>query len=118
MAKVNLGTKWDCYACGRKFYDFGKPLIMCPHCGADPRDPSPETSDEDRVELSLIAGSSVEVDLEDEDQDREDEDSEEGDEEDEGDLDSNDDRPILGEDGDLEEDGGEDIEARDFDDDY
>lgn len=35
MAELKLGTKHDCFSCGTKFYDFGKPHPICPRCGAD-----------------------------------------------------------------------------------
>ncbi len=33
-----LGKKYNCYSCHTKFYDLGKPLPLCPKCGADQRD--------------------------------------------------------------------------------
>jgi len=36
MAK--LGKKWNCFACSTKFYDFMKPEILCPKCGANQKD--------------------------------------------------------------------------------
>jgi hypothetical protein len=33
-----LGRKYTCYSCHTKFYDLGKPLPLCPKCGADQRD--------------------------------------------------------------------------------
>lgn len=38
MPDLKLGTKYDCYNCGTKFYDLGKPEAICPKCGADQRD--------------------------------------------------------------------------------
>lgn len=35
---TNLGTKHECYSCGAKFYDFGKPQAICPKCGANQAD--------------------------------------------------------------------------------
>ena len=35
MAKVDLGTKRACLACGMRFYDFSRSPIMCPGCGAE-----------------------------------------------------------------------------------
>jgi uncharacterized protein (TIGR02300 family) len=35
---TNLGTKHECYSCGTKFYDFGKPQALCPKCGANQAD--------------------------------------------------------------------------------
>lgn len=33
-----LGRKYNCYSCHTKFYDLGKPVPVCPKCGADQRD--------------------------------------------------------------------------------
>ena len=33
-----LGKKFTCYSCHTKFYDLGKPVPLCPKCGADQRD--------------------------------------------------------------------------------
>jgi uncharacterized protein (TIGR02300 family) len=38
MPDLKLGTKYDCYNCGTKFYDLGKADPICPKCGADQRD--------------------------------------------------------------------------------
>ena len=38
MPDLKLGTKYDCYNCGTKFYDLGKAEAVCPKCGADQRD--------------------------------------------------------------------------------
>jgi uncharacterized protein (TIGR02300 family) len=38
MPDLKLGTKYDCYNCGTKFYDLGKSEAICPKCGADQRD--------------------------------------------------------------------------------
>ena len=35
MAKVDLGSKRACLACGMRFYDFGRTPIICPGCGAE-----------------------------------------------------------------------------------
>lgn len=37
MAGKDLGTKYTCFKCGTKFYDFKKPEPLCPKCGADQR---------------------------------------------------------------------------------
>src|SRR5204863_4944762 len=29
---------YNCYSCHTKFYDLGKPVPLCPKCGADQRD--------------------------------------------------------------------------------
>jgi len=33
--KKDYGTKFECYNCGAKFYDMGKPQAICPLCDAD-----------------------------------------------------------------------------------
>ncbi len=35
---AELGTKYECYNCGAKFYDFGRPAPICPKCGANQKD--------------------------------------------------------------------------------
>lgn len=35
---ADLGRKYTCYSCHTKFYDLGKPVPVCPKCGADQRD--------------------------------------------------------------------------------
>jgi len=34
----DLGKKYTCYSCHTKFYDLGKPVPLCPKCGADQRE--------------------------------------------------------------------------------
>lgn len=38
MPEIKLGTKYDCFSCGTKFYDLGKPEPVCPKCGANQKD--------------------------------------------------------------------------------
>lgn len=38
MPELKLGTKFDCYNCGTKFYDLGKSEPICPKCGANQKD--------------------------------------------------------------------------------
>jgi uncharacterized protein (TIGR02300 family) len=38
MPAKDLGTKWNCFKCGTKFYDLKKPDPVCPKCGANPQD--------------------------------------------------------------------------------
>lgn len=40
MPEMKLGNKFDCYSCGTKFYDLGKPEPICPKCGANQKDAS------------------------------------------------------------------------------
>ncbi len=40
MPELKLGTKFDCYSCGTKFYDLGKSEPICPKCGANQKDVS------------------------------------------------------------------------------
>jgi len=34
----DLGKKYNCYSCHTKFYELGKPVPLCPKCGADQRE--------------------------------------------------------------------------------
>lgn len=34
----DLGNRHDCYNCGAKFYDLGRPEPLCPKCGANQKD--------------------------------------------------------------------------------
>ena len=34
----DLGNKFECYSCGSKFYDLGRPDPICPKCGANQKD--------------------------------------------------------------------------------
>lgn len=38
MPEMKLGTKFECYNCGTKFYDLGKSEAHCPKCGANQKD--------------------------------------------------------------------------------
>jgi hypothetical protein len=35
---TSLGKKYSCFRCQTKFYDLGKPVPLCPKCGADQRE--------------------------------------------------------------------------------
>lgn len=39
-----LGTKYTCYSCQTKFYDFNKPEPICPKCEADQREAGDESA--------------------------------------------------------------------------
>lgn len=45
MTEVKLGTKHECHACGTKFYDLGKPEIVCPSCGANQEEEAAESAE-------------------------------------------------------------------------
>jgi uncharacterized protein (TIGR02300 family) len=48
----DLGTKYNCYKCGTKFYDLKKPVPSCPKCGADQREApvaKPQTARQQRA---------------------------------------------------------------------
>ena len=34
----DLGKKYECFRCGTKFYNLGKPEAICPRCGANQKD--------------------------------------------------------------------------------
>jgi uncharacterized protein (TIGR02300 family) len=38
MPELKLGTKFECFNCGTKFYDLGKAEPLCPKCGANQKD--------------------------------------------------------------------------------
>jgi len=38
MPELKLGTKFECFSCGTKFYDLGKSEPVCPKCGANQKD--------------------------------------------------------------------------------
>lgn len=38
IVKPGLGGRWECFRCGSKFYDLGRPEPVCPKCGADQRE--------------------------------------------------------------------------------
>ena len=41
--KSNLGTRYTCFECGKKFYDLNKPQPACPGCGTNQlEDPTPD----------------------------------------------------------------------------
>ena len=41
--KSNLGTRYTCFDCGKKFYDLNKPEPVCPGCGTNQLDdPTPD----------------------------------------------------------------------------
>jgi hypothetical protein len=41
--KSKLGTRYQCFECGLKFYDLNRPEPVCPKCGADQRNnPNPD----------------------------------------------------------------------------
>ena len=34
----DLGKKYECFNCGTKFYNLGKPEAICPKCGSNQKD--------------------------------------------------------------------------------
>lgn len=41
--KSKLGSRYQCFQCGQKFYDLNRPEPLCPKCGADQREnPNPD----------------------------------------------------------------------------
>jgi len=47
MADKKLGSKHECSACSAKFYDFGKPEIICPKCGTNQNSPEDGSGEEE-----------------------------------------------------------------------
>jgi hypothetical protein len=70
IVKPGLGGRWECFSCGSKFYDLGRPEPTCPKCGADQRDkprekPSPPTPPPERPRRAAVPmGSLLEEDEE------------------------------------------------------
>jgi predicted nucleic acid-binding Zn-ribbon protein len=40
----DLGKKYECFNCGTKFYNLGKPEAICPKCGANQKDAKADES--------------------------------------------------------------------------
>lgn len=40
----DLGKKYECFNCGTKFYNLGKPEAICPKCSANQKDARSEES--------------------------------------------------------------------------
>ena len=40
----DLGKKYECFHCGTKFYNLGKPEAICPKCSANQKDAKSEES--------------------------------------------------------------------------
>lgn len=36
--KEGLGTRYECFSCGVKFYDLNRPVPTCPDCSTDQRE--------------------------------------------------------------------------------
>jgi len=71
MAKVELGTKRVCVACGARFYDLGKSPAMCPKCGTEqpveqprPRRTGGNVIEEKRAKKPVPAAGADEADIE------------------------------------------------------
>lgn len=41
-AMPDLGKKFECYSCGTKFYNLGRPEAICPKCGANQKNAKSE----------------------------------------------------------------------------
>ena len=59
IVKPGLGGRWECYSCGSKFYDLGKPEPLCPKCGADQREkprekPTPPTPQPEKPRRAAV----------------------------------------------------------------
>jgi hypothetical protein len=65
IVKPGLGGRWECFRCGAKFYDLGRPEPTCPKCGADQRDKprekaQPPTPPPERPRKAVPMGSLLE----------------------------------------------------------
>jgi uncharacterized protein (TIGR02300 family) len=65
MPELKLGTKFECYSCGTKFYDLGKSEPVCPKCGANQKDvaqnESPSVSQASRRRRKAEVGKAIDV---------------------------------------------------------
>lgn len=65
MPELKLGTKFECYSCGTKFYDLGKSEPVCPKCGANQKDvassETPAASQSSRRRRKADLGKAVDV---------------------------------------------------------
>lgn len=66
MPELKLGTKFECYSCGTKFYDLGKSEPVCPKCGSNQKDvassDTPATSQASRRRRKAeVVGKAIEV---------------------------------------------------------
>lgn len=65
MPELKLGTKFECYSCGTKFYDLGKAEPVCPKCGANQKDvaqnESPSVSQASRRRRKAEVGKAIDV---------------------------------------------------------
>lgn len=68
MPELKLGNKFECYNCGTKFYDLGKPDPICPKCGADQKNAqqaeSPAASQSSRRRRKAEVAKPIEVEEE------------------------------------------------------
>ena len=67
MPELKLGTKFECYSCGTKFYDLGKSEPVCPKCGSNQKDvassDTPAASQASRRRRKAeVVGKAIEVD--------------------------------------------------------
>lgn len=69
MPELKLGSKFECYNCGTKFYDLGKSEALCPKCGANQKDAvqsdSAAVSQASRRKRKADVAKSLEIDDED-----------------------------------------------------
>jgi uncharacterized protein (TIGR02300 family) len=67
MPELKLGTKFECYSCGTKFYDLGKSEPLCPKCGANQKDatssdaPSASQASRRRRKAEVVGKAPIEV---------------------------------------------------------
>jgi len=54
MAATQLGTKHLCFSCNAKFYDLGRPVLVCPKCGANQNE-APEKIDMAAIAAKVMA---------------------------------------------------------------
>jgi rubrerythrin len=51
--RSKLGSKWECFSCGAKFYDLNKPEPLCPRCGANQLDEDAMVVNTEELDLGV-----------------------------------------------------------------
>jgi hypothetical protein len=63
----DLGKKYECFSCGTKFYDLGRPDPLCPKCGANQKQAAQDEAEQERQAARRRRKDEPKVAVEDED---------------------------------------------------
>ena len=61
----DLGSKFECFNCGAKFYDLAKSEPICPQCSTNQKDAKDDADTKPEVDAATVARSRAEADDED-----------------------------------------------------